>query len=353
MPIDSKATPAAVAASLRSAIASQRSDLFSKNLQKNFLRTRFAPSPTGYLHLGHVAHALVVWGLARTCHASIVLRVEDHDRGRSRAEFEQAMFDDLNWLGLTADRGPSFGKHPSEFRQSDQSEIYQAIAEELRIRGLLYACECTRRDIAEQTPANSGELQYPGTCRDKGLPLDQGLPLRVRLPEDNVTFTDAWLGVQAQHPSTQCGAVLVRARDRYWTYQFAVVVDDLRHGINLVIRGEDILPSTGRQILLRQLVEKVWPASLPTLSNSESKPPIFLHHPLIRDTQGRKLSKRFFADGVIKQRQAGVAPEVILGQAVAAMGWVPRERPMSLDDSLELFGRFVCRSELTVQKAGR
>ena len=200
-------------------------------IASQILITRFAPTPTGYLHLGHVLSAVYVWAVARASgpDARVLLRIEDHDRARSRPEFEAALLEDLAWLGFVADGAP--------VRQSERGAMYERALDDLRQRGLIYACECSRSDV--------GSSRYPGTCRDKHLPELCRVGVRVRLDAALEPFDDLRLGRQEQRPSEQCGDVLVRDRHGNWTYQFAVVVDDWLQQVNHVIRGEDLLDSTG------------------------------------------------------------------------------------------------------------
>jgi len=272
-------------------------------------RTRFAPAPTGWLHLGHVLNAQDVWGLARALGGDVLLRIEDHDRQRSRPEFEAGILDDLDWLGFTPDIFPTaaFRAGRCDGRQSDRDAVYRYAVESLRRQGLVYACACSRRDI-ESTGGPGDELRYPGTCRDKGLPLDDnGTPLgwRVRMDPGVEAFVDGQLGPQAQEPAAQCGDILIRDRRGNWTYQFAVTVDDWRHGITLVIRGRDLLSSTGRQIRLARLLGR-------------DAPPVFAHHDLIMKSPDRKLSKSDGDTGVRELRSSGLTPREVLALARAA-----------------------------------
>jgi len=246
--------------------------------------TRFAPAPTGYLHLGHVLNALCVWDAARRNPGGrVLLRIEDHDRQRSRTIYEDAIIEDLAWLGFIHD-GPLV-------RQSERDAIYEDALASLRSRGLIYACECSRSDF--------DGARYPGTCRDKDLREAPGLGLRVRLDDSMVRFDDLRLGLQTQQPSAQCGDLLVRDREGNWTYQFAVTVDDWVQGVNLVVRGEDLLDSTGRQLLLAILLGR-------------SEPPAFLHHALIMKSHTQKLSKSDGDTGIRELRAKGwTAAQVI------------------------------------------
>jgi glutamyl-tRNA synthetase/glutamyl-Q tRNA(Asp) synthetase len=256
--------------------------------------TRFAPAPTGYLHLGHVVNALYVWGAAREAGGLVRLRIEDHDRQRSRPEYERAILEDLAWLGFEAD-GPLV-------RQSDREPVYRAALARLVERGLIYGCRCTRAELQAVAPGPDGERRYPGTCRDRGLPLSDTLGWRVRLEAGVEPFEDLLCGPQAQDPSAQCGDLLIRDRLGNWTYQFAVVVDDIDQGITDVIRGVDLLPSTGRQIRLARLLGR-------------EEPPRFAHHPLVMKSATEKLSKSDGDTGVRDLRAAGWSPEEVLQQA--------------------------------------
>jgi glutamyl-tRNA synthetase/glutamyl-Q tRNA(Asp) synthetase len=287
--------------------------------------TRFAPSPTGYLHLGHVANAVWVWGLARALGGRVLLRLEDHDRGRCRPESEAALLDDLDWLGLAPELGSTaeFRRGVSPLRQSDAGEHYTAALE--RLGEDVFACECSRKDLARVGgDVLNQETRYTGRCRDLGLERRPGRGLRLRLAPGGECFVDARLGPQAQHPSLQCGDLLLRDRMGRWTYQFAVVVDDLRQRVDLVIRGEDLLESTGRQILLGRRLGR-------------EAPPVFLHHPLILKSGGEKLSKSSGDTGIRELRAAGATPAQVLGRAAWLTGLQPDPAPRRPGDLAGLF----------------
>lgn len=255
--------------------------------------TRFAPAPTGHLHLGHVVNAIYVWETARREGGRVLLRIEDHDGQRSRREYEESILEDLAWLGFVADG--------ALVRQSERGVIYESALERLRRQGLVYPCECSRKDISAST-VSGNELRYPGTCAEKNLQDAPGLALRVRLPRSEERFEDLLQGSQLQVPAEQCGDLLVRDRHGYWTYQFAVTVDDLEQGINLVIRGIDLLPSTGRQIQLARMLGR-------------AEPPRFIHHPLVMKGSTQKLSKSDRDTGIRELRAAGLSPEEVLAMA--------------------------------------
>jgi glutamyl-tRNA synthetase/glutamyl-Q tRNA(Asp) synthetase len=255
--------------------------------------TRFAPAPTGYLHLGHVLNAIYVWDIARASgpDARVLLRIEDHDRARSRPEYESSVLADLAWLGFAGDGEVT--------RQSERGALYERALDQLRQRGLTYACECSRSEI--------GTPRYPGTCRDKDLPEASGRGVRVKLDPSVERFHDLRLGPQEQRPSEECGDVVVRDRHGNWTYQFAVVVDDWLQGVNLVIRGEDLLDSTGRQIHLGRLLGR-------------EQPPAFLHHELLMKTPTQKLSKSDGDTGVRDLRARGWTADAVIDRATRLAG---------------------------------
>jgi glutamyl-tRNA synthetase/glutamyl-Q tRNA(Asp) synthetase len=275
--------------------------------------TRFAPSPTGYLHLGHIANAIYTWGVARALGGRVLLRLEDHDRIRSRPEYEDAILDDLDWLGFEADEGRT-----PLLRQSDALEIYRDVLNDLKRTQHVYACDCSRTDI--------GGERYVGRCRNRNLSEIPGRGLRVQLGDGVVGAHDLLAGPIEQTPSEQCGDLLLRDRDGNWTYQFAVTVDDLRQGVTLVIRGADLLSSTGRQVLLGSLLGR-------------TAPPFFLHHPLIRGPRGEKLSKSARDTGVRELRANGLGPEEVIGRAAAAIGLISSPKPLHARDVASLFLR--------------
>lgn len=291
--------------------------------------TRFAPSPTGFLHLGHVANAVWTWGVAQARGGRVVLRMEDHDRGRCRPEYERSILRDLNWLGLEVEPESrrSFEAGPSAWRQSDTPERYRDAVARLAGAATVFGCECSRRSMAAAAgagPEPGEELRYPGTCRDKGLELVDGRGIRVVLADRAVGFEDLRLGTVSQHPARQCGDLLLRDQTGNWTYQLCVVVDDLVHGIDLVVRGEDLLASTGRQILLGEMLG--WGGR-----------PRYLHHPLIIGDAGVKLSKRAGSATLASLREAGVTPAEVLGMAAYHTGLLAAAEPIAGHRLGELF----------------
>ena len=279
--------------------------------------TRFAPSVTGWLHLGHVAHAAFVWGAARVCGARVVLRLDDHDRGRFRPEYETSILKDLEWLKLEPDdhRDPLY-------RQNEHGE-YAAELTRLSSHYRIYACECTRAMIGKSSRRTASPRGYSGRCRERGLARGPGRGVRVVVEPGVEKFTDVLLG-ELQQDATRDGDPLLLDRTGGWTYHFSVVVDDIRQGVNLVIRGEDLLDSTGRQIRLARMLGR-------------STPPVYLHHPLMQDEHGNKLSKRDGALGVRELRANGMTPEELLGLAVHRLGLTAAPAPLAADELEGLF----------------
>ena len=225
--------------------------------------------------------------------------------------FEDGILDDLDWLGYRADIYPTDAYRAGRCagRQSDRNRIYVKAFEMLRDHGLVYACDCSRRVSAESAvPNESSELRYSGRCRDRRLPIVDGYGWRIRMEPGLEEFDDARLGRQCQDPAEQCGDVLVRDRHNNWTYQFAVAVDDWRQHIDQVIRGVDLLASTGRQIRIARLLGR-------------ADPPTFFHHPLIMKTSDQKLSKSDGDTGVRDLRARGWLPADVVraAQSLAAL----------------------------------
>lgn len=285
-------------------------------------RTRFAPAPTGHLHLGHAVNVVMVWGLARAAGGRVVLRIEDHDAGRCRPEFTASILDDLDWLGVEADEFPTAAYRAGPaLRQSTRGARYSAALQKLSDVGLVYPCKCSRRDIALAATAehDGAEIAYPGTCREAHLDEHLVAARRVRLAPRAFDFDDLLLGPQVQRPSDQCGDVLVRDRSKNWTYQFGVTVDDLDQHIDVVIRGQDLLASTGRQLQLAALLGR-------------AQPPLFAHHTLLTHADGSKLSKSTHATGLRELRAAGWSAAQVLGEAAYRAGLQSTTRTLLATD---------------------
>ena len=290
--------------------------------------TRFAPAPTGFLHLGHLLNALYAWGIARATGGRVILRIEDHDRQRCRPEFEAAVLEDLERLGLVADAPPlaSFRAGATPFRQSSSGPVYAAALERLRLAGLVYPCACSRSTFAAWE-AGGGRpwrgIGCPGGCRSRAWPEDEVTALRVAVGAGSERWLDLLSGPLAEEPAAG-GDPLVRDRAGNWTYAFCVVVDDLRHDVDLVVRGRDLLHSTPVQLRLARLLGR-------------ETPPLFLHHPLIRRASGRKLSKADGDTAVRSLLDAGATPAGLFGRAARLAGLQPDNSPIQPSDLGALF----------------
>ena len=223
------------------------------------VRGRFAPSPSGRMHLGNLFCALLSYLSVKSRGGEWILRIEDLDTARCRPEYARQVEEDLRWLGLAWDEGGSAGGPDAPYFQSQRTALYEAALARLRGMGLVYPCFCTRAQLhaASAPHREDGLTVYPGTCR--GLtPEDIARweaagrkgALRLRVPEETVTFTDRHLGEVTEYLPTDCGDFLLRRSDGLFAYQLAVVVDDAAMGVTEVVRGADLLSSTPRQLLL-------------------------------------------------------------------------------------------------------
>jgi glutamyl/glutaminyl-tRNA synthetase len=289
--------------------------------------TRFAPAPTGRLHLGHLANAIYVWGLARRHGGRVLLRIEDHDRQRCRPEYEASLLDDLDRLGIAADE-PSTDElraGPSTYRQSDNDAAYATALEALGQVTDVYACDCSRSTFAAWRETSGRAWTGPGCpggCLDRGLEPRGGLTTRAALGGGSEDWDDLLLGARSGSVSAD-GDLPVHDRNGNWTYGFCVVVDDVRHGVDLVARGEDLLEATPAQVRLARLLGR-------------HEPPRFAHHPLIRRPDGSKLSKADGATSVGERLDAGDTPTSLFGEAAALVGLVDRRQPLSFAQAIDL-----------------
>ena len=276
-------------------------------------RIRFAPSPTGYLHEGHLLSALYVWAAAKKWKLSVHLRIEDHDRSRARTEHIESIYEDLEWFGF---------KWDSQSIQSERNAVYEDALARLERDGLVYPCYCSRKQLEMENPkSETGEIIYQGKCFFRRE--EQPHNLRVVIPDKVIHWHDIRLGDFDENPKEQCGDFPIRDRDGQWTYQFAVCVDDIDEGISHVVRGEDIRNSTARQIALMGLLGR-------------TTPPLYLHHPLIKDSSGKKLSKRERAHSLREDRDAGLNADFLLGRVCHKAGILQELHPLSLEEAISL-----------------
>lgn len=278
---------------------------------------RYAPTPSGRLHLGNARTALLSWLWARALGGRYVMRVEDLDPGRSREQHERDQLADLRWMGLDWDEGPDVGGPHGPYRQSERGELYAAA----QARLTTFECTCTRRELREATFAPHGrEPVYPGTCRDGVSHPERPRAIRWRVPAGRVEVVDAVLGPHGEDVAAEVGDFVLRRSDGAWAYQLAVVVDDAAMGITHVLRGADLWTSTARQVLLQRTL------GLPT--------PAFAHVPLVLGPDGIKLGKRHGAPDVTRLREDGADPQRLVATLARSAGLVgpgvQRVEPRSL-----------------------
>ena len=281
---------------------------------------RFAPTPSGRMHLGNVFSALLAWLSVRSQDGEMVLRMEDLDTQRTSAEFAQTLRDDLRWLGLTYDR-----ETPP---QSQRSGTYDLYFERLREMELLYPCYCTRSQLhsVNAPHLSDGTYVYPGTCRnmtrEEQEKMNRAPAWRVMVPDRVWSFTDRVQGHYELNLATECGDMVVRRADGVYVYQLAVTVDDGEAGVTEVVRGMDLLSSAPRQMYLQELFGFPHPG--------------YAHVPMLLAPDGRRLSKRE-KDLDLGQLQLRLRPEQVLGSLAYAAGIIDVREPVS---AAELVGEF-------------
>ena len=265
-------------------------------------RGRLAPSPTGYLHLGHARTFWAAQQRALAANGTLILRNEDLDRARCKPEFVNAMFEDLKWFGFNWQEGPDVGGPHAPYNQSERMHLYHAAFDQLRQAGLVYPCVCSRKDIQQalQAPhASDDEPIYPGTCRNRSPDPNARASWRFRVSDgEAVSFIDAARGPQTFVAGKDFGDFVVWRHDDFPSYQLAVVVDDAAMHITEVVRGADLLLSTARQLLLYRALGFT--------------PPSFYHCDLMTDESGVRLAKRNDALSLRTLRLRGNDPAHLL-----------------------------------------
>ena len=262
-------------------------------------RGRLAPTPTGFLHIGHYRTFHTAWQRARVAGGRLIMRIEDLDPVRCRDHFAQAALDDLRWAGLDWDEGPDVGGAFAPYTQSRRMDSYRAAFAQLKASGAIFRCVCSRRDVATAASAPhsaDSEPLYPGTCHVPTLRiLSSPAAWRFRVPVgETVSFVDSRLGPQSFVSGRDFGDFIVWRRDDAPAYELAVVVDDAAMQISEVVRGEDLLLSTARQLLLYRALGL--------------KPPLFYHCELVRDARGNRLAKRDDALSLRQLRSGNLTP---------------------------------------------
>ena len=291
---------------------------------------RFAPSPSGRIHLGNILCCLLAWLSARQQRGRVVLRIEDLDTARCPRRYVDQMEEDLRWLGLDWDQGPAVGGPDEPYYQSQRTALYQAALERLEQMGLVYPCFCTRAELhaASAPHREDGQVVYAGTCRyltaaEIAEKAKHRAPaLRLRVPSETWGFTDGHMGPYSEVLARDCGDFLLRRSDGMFAYQLAVVVDDAAMGVTEVVRGADLLDSTPRQLYLYHLLGLT--------------PPKFIHFPLLLAPDGRRLSKRGADAGLDVLRDRATAAEV-LGKLAYLAGFNPSAEPKTAQQLLADF----------------
>lgn len=281
------------------------------------MRGRFAPSPTGYIHLGNVWTAFLAWLQVRQQKGTLILRIEDIDEQRSKPEYTQALLEDLAWLGLDWDEGPGKGGPYGPYIQQERYSLYEKALQELQAKHLLYPCYCSRARLQAIGAPHEGEHRlYDGHCY--GMPEEQRRQMdrkpswRVHVPHVSVSFTDGSYGPFSDYLPRVCGDFVVRRADGLYAYQLAVAVDDGSMGITHVLRGRDLLSSTAQQIWLMEVMGYT--------------PPSYTHVPMLIDASGNRLSKRQQGITVRSLRDRGVQADAILSALALAGGLVSERR---------------------------
>jgi len=286
------------------------------------LTGRFAPTPSGRLHLGNILCAMLAWLSVRSRGGRFLLRIEDVDVPRCPRDASLRCIDDLAALGFDWDEPPVF--------QSERTELYEQALAELKRQGAVYPCFCTRAQLHATQAPNLGDTQYiyPGTCRSltqaqiDALSQQRTPAVRLRVPEGEVGFTDRVYGAYREVPSRDCGDFVLRRSDGLYGYQLAVVVDDMLQGVTEVVRGRDILSATPRQIVLQRMLGAAQPA--------------YAHIPLLTDAEGRRLAKRDKdLDLDVLLRRFSV--EELLGSLACSAGILDEPEPMTLQQLIPLF----------------
>ncbi len=282
--------------------------------------TRLAPSPTGALHLGNARTFLINWAHARQTHTRIQLRIDDLDSPRVKTGAAQGAIDDLQWLGMNWDGPP--------VRQTDDLQPYEAALAQLQAQGSTYRCPATRREVLAAASAphkGDHDVRYPGLYRPENNPppIAQDAPcaVRFRVPQGITHFTDSFAGPQAIDVQATVGDFLVATKAGLPAYQLAVVVDDTRAKVTDIIRGDDLLNSTPRQLLLYH--------ALGLAGDSNLNVPRYFHVPLVLGPDGHRLAKRHGDTRVAAYRERGVKPERIIGLLAHTCGLLPAPAPMA------------------------
>ena len=319
------------------------------------MKGRFAPSPTGYIHLGNVWIALLSYISTRQQKGTYVVRMEDIDLQRSKRELGEALLDDLEWLGFEWDEGPRIGGSESTYWQSERQDYYANVLECLALEKLIYPCFCNRTRLQSIASApHVGEVvhRYDGHCRHidekkvKTLSAEKDPSLRLSIDSCEIEFTDRWQGVQHIHLEGELDDYVLRRGDGMYAYNLAVVLDDIAMGITAVIRGDDLLDNTGQQIYLYKTLQQC-------LHSKNIKVPSYGHAPLLIDSEGHRLSKRQKSITIRELRDNQWSANRILGELAIAGGLVSanilHNREISLSELIEIDLNLPSLSQKTIE----
>lgn len=292
---------------------------------------RFAPTPSGFLHLGNIFCSLLAWLFVKAENGKIVLRIEDLDPQRCLRSNADALAKDLEWLGLFWDQGAYFNSNSNDFFQSQRTEIYQYYFHKLQEKNLIYPCFCSRTQLhaAEAPHLSDGRFIYPGTCRNLTNSEQQSLmqkrkpAYRIRVKNQNISFHDGQYGQKTYNLMQESGDFIIRRSDGVFAYQLAVTIDDALMGINQVVRGCDLLSSTAMQIYLYHSLKL--------------QVPKFHHIPLLTAADGRRLAKRDGDLEINELRHRFSSPEPIIGLLAYLAGQIEHPEALKVQDLLEIF----------------
>jgi glutamyl-tRNA synthetase len=299
------------------------------------IRGRFAPSPTGYLHLGNARTALVAWCAARQAGGQWIMRIEDIDRDRSKAEYITANLRELRWLGLTWDEGTEVGGPYMPYEQHKRTKFYEAALKRLEQHPNVYLFNCylSRKDLRELASAPHASSAGPvygfaeralnARLKETKQQAGKQPSLRLAMPDKTIRFTDNLAGPQMINVAEAMGDIVLKRADGMWAYHLAVVVDDIAMNITQVVRGDDLLTSTAAHLVLYEVFN--------------APPPNYVHVPLLLDESGERIAKRQGGYTLTALQECGVSVEKILGFLAYSLNLQPQLRPMSLAEILKQF----------------
>lgn len=292
---------------------------------------RFAPTPSGFLHLGNVFCMLLAWLFSKSQGGKIVLRIEDLDSSRCSIAKADALAKDLEWLNITWDEGAYANNEHGSFFQSNRFDIYKEYFDKLLSQNMIYPCFCSRSELhsVNAPHASDGIYIYPGTCRDlacferQAKMQTRNPSYRLKVTDKTISFVDNHYGKLQHNLAKECGDFIVRRSDGIYAYQLAVVIDDALMGVNQVVRGSDLLSSTAMQLYLYELLEL--------------KSPSFTHIPLLITPDGRRLAKRDGSMEISVLKEKLKQPEKLIGWLALMAGQIDKYEPIKVEELSPIF----------------